>query len=176
MWPLHRCTSLFRPFRQRQVLSADRHVSRSVEPTPPRVDSFQHSSPDTQYCARSRCFSLLSSVSRAHACPRRSSHHLHLSFWCHCSLGQAVSNGCQDEPKSSAKPTKVSTLSREIHVNHVIHVKQVRESRETNTCVNHVVDVMSVTVVRMTVARQSLNRAYSVSHQRKLRRHKLKGP
>ena len=38
------------------------------------------------------------------------------------------------------------------------------------------VDVMSVTVVRMTVARQSLNRAYSVSHQRKLRRHKLKGP
>ena len=35
---------------------------------------------------------------------------------------------------------------------------------------------MSVTVVRMTVARQSLNRAYSVSHQRKLRRHKLKGP
>ena len=38
------------------------------------------------------------------------------------------------------------------------------------------VDVMSVTVVRMTVARQSLNRAYSVSHQRKLRTHKLKGP
>ena len=38
------------------------------------------------------------------------------------------------------------------------------------------VDVMSVTVVRMTVARQSLNRAYSVSHQRKLRRHKLEGP
>ena len=38
------------------------------------------------------------------------------------------------------------------------------------------VDVMSVTVVRMTVARLSLNRAYSVSHQRKLRRHKLKGP
>ena len=38
------------------------------------------------------------------------------------------------------------------------------------------VDVMSVTVVRMTVAGQSLNRAYSVSHQRKLRRHKLKGP
>ena len=41
------------------------------------------------------------------------------------------------------------------------------------------VDVMSVTVVRMTVARQSLNRAYSVSHQnqrKKLRRHKLKGP
>ena len=29
-----------------------------------------------------------------------------------------------------------------------------------------VVDVMSVTVVRMTVARQSLNRAYSVSHPR----------
>ena len=38
------------------------------------------------------------------------------------------------------------------------------------------VDVMSVTVVRMTVARQSLIRAYSVSHQRKLSRHKLKGP
>ena len=38
------------------------------------------------------------------------------------------------------------------------------------------VDAMSVTVVRMTVARQSLNRAYSVSHQKKLRRHKLKGP
>ena len=38
------------------------------------------------------------------------------------------------------------------------------------------VDVISVTVVRMTVAGQSLNRAYSVSHQRKLRRHKLKGP
>ena len=38
------------------------------------------------------------------------------------------------------------------------------------------VDVMSVTVVRMTVARQSLNRAYSVSHQKKLGRHKLKGP
>ena len=38
------------------------------------------------------------------------------------------------------------------------------------------VDVMTVTVVRMTVARQSLNRAYSVLHQRKLRRHKLKGP
>ena len=38
------------------------------------------------------------------------------------------------------------------------------------------VDVMSVTVVRMTVARQSLNRTYNVSHQRKLRRHKLKGP
>ena len=38
------------------------------------------------------------------------------------------------------------------------------------------VDVKSVTVVRMTVAGQSLNRAYSVSHQRKLRRHKLKGP
>ena len=39
-----------------------------------------------------------------------------------------------------------------------------------------VVDVMSVTVVRMTVARQSLNRAHSVSRQKKLRRHKLKGP
>ena len=38
------------------------------------------------------------------------------------------------------------------------------------------VNVMFVTVVRMTVARESLNRAYSVSHQRKLRRHKLKGP
>ena len=38
------------------------------------------------------------------------------------------------------------------------------------------VDVMSVTVVRMTVARQSLNKAHSVSHQRNLRRHKLKGP
>ena len=42
-----------------------------------------------------------------------------------------------------------------------------------------VVDVKSVTVIRMTVARQSLNKAYSVSHQnqrKKLRRHKLKGP
>ena len=41
------------------------------------------------------------------------------------------------------------------------------------------VDVMSVTVVRMTVARQSLNRAYSVSHQnqrKKLRTRKLQGP
>ena len=41
------------------------------------------------------------------------------------------------------------------------------------------VDVKSVTVIRMTVARQSLNKAYSVSHQnqrKKLRRHKLKGP
>ena len=42
----------------------------------------------------------------------------------------------------------------------------------------HCVDVKSVTVIRMTVARQSLNKAYSVSHQnqrKKLRRHKLKG-
>ena len=31
--------------------------------------------------------------------------------------------------------------------------------------VRHCVDVKSVTVVRMTVARQSLNKAYSVSHQ-----------
>ena len=41
------------------------------------------------------------------------------------------------------------------------------------------VDVKSVTVIRMTVARQSLNKAYSVSHQnerKKLRRHKLKSP
>ena len=41
------------------------------------------------------------------------------------------------------------------------------------------VDVKSVIVIRMTVARQSLNKAYSVSHQnqrKKLRRHKLKGP
>ena len=41
------------------------------------------------------------------------------------------------------------------------------------------VDVMSVAVIRMTVARQSLNKAYSVSHQnqrKKLRRHRLKGP
>ena len=41
------------------------------------------------------------------------------------------------------------------------------------------VDVKSVTVIRMTVAGQSLNKAYSVSHQnqrKKLRRHKLKGP
>ena len=41
-----------------------------------------------------------------------------------------------------------------------------------------VVDVKSVTAVRMTVARQSLNRAYSVPHQnqrKELRRHKLKG-
>ena len=45
-------------------------------------------------------------------------------------------------------------------------------SASSSSCV----DVMSVTVVRMTVARLSLNRAYSVSHQRKLRRHKLKGP
>ena len=45
-----------------------------------------------------------------------------------------------------------------------------------NAAVKAGVDVMSVTVVRMTVAGQSLNRAYSVSHQRKLRRHKLKGP
>ena len=40
------------------------------------------------------------------------------------------------------------------------------------------VDVKSVTVIRMTVARQFLNKAYSVSHQnqrKKLRRHKLKG-
>ena len=40
-------------------------------------------------------------------------------------------------------------------------------------------DVMSVTVVRMTVTRQSLNRASSVSYQnqrKKLHRHKLKGP
>ena len=41
------------------------------------------------------------------------------------------------------------------------------------------VDVMSVTVVRMTVTRQSLNKAYSVSHQnqkKKLLRHKLNNP
>ena len=41
------------------------------------------------------------------------------------------------------------------------------------------VDVKSVTVIRMTIAKQSLNKAYSVSHQnqrKKLRRHKLKGP
>ena len=38
------------------------------------------------------------------------------------------------------------------------------------------VDVMSVTQVRMTVARHFLRQAYSVSHQGKQRRHKLKGP
>ena len=52
------------------------------------------------------------------------------------------------------------------------HVGQTPVDAPFTACV----DVMSVTVVRMTVARQSLNRAYSVSHQRKLRRHKLKGP
>ena len=42
------------------------------------------------------------------------------------------------------------------------------------------VDVMAVTVVRMTVTRQYLNKAHSVRHienqRKKLRRHKLKGP
>ena len=57
------------------------------------------------------------------------------------------------------------------------HLKMELQRTQADMCnPSATVDVMSVTVVRMTVARQSLNRAYSVSHQRKLRRHKLKGP
>ena len=91
------------------------------------------------------------------------------------SVPTAATNTVQSDPGEAAEhattrwfPASVSTQS-----------PLAPTVTEAGFCFLPYVDVKSVTVIRMTVARQSLNNAYSVSHQnqrKKLRRHKLKGP
>ena len=140
----------FRPCRQLHVLSAERCVSRSVEPTPLHVDSFQHSTPDAQYCARCSCapavhgvfiafVSVQSALLPECVCPHRSSNQLHLSFafhqfgseqgcpssQCRCSLGQLCRMAAQDDPlRLSATRTEISTGSQGTSSSSTLSVSQ----------------------------------------------------
>ena len=80
--------------------------------------------------------------------------------------------------KTTTSRTCPSTVRLVIFTTELHGVVTLREYVETVAPLP-TVDVMSVIVIRITVARQFLNKAYSVPHQnqrKKLRRHKLKGP